>query len=1374
MFRLIIAVLLMGLSLLSRAQNITAIEYFFDSDPGIDAGSKVTFDPASVITNLNFDVNITSLSDGFHTLFIRAKDANNQWSHTYSRPFYKLPAATFAAAPNITKIEYYIDTDPGSGAGIDVPITPNTTISNLVVNIDLADVTDGFHTLYFRTQDANGQWSHAYSRPFYKLPAATFTAAPNLNKLEYYIDTDPGSGAGIDVPITPNTTISNLVVNIDLADVTDGFHTLYFRTQDANGQWSHAYSRPFYKLPAATFTAAPNLNKLEYYIDTDPGSGAGTDVPIDANTSISNLVVNIDLTDVADGFHTLYFRTRDANGQWSHAYSRPFYKLPAATFTAAPNISKLEYYIDTDPGSGAGTDVPIDANTTVSNLVVNIDLTDVADGFHTLYFRTRDANGQWSHAYSRPFYKLPATGIASVPNLTKLEYFIDTDPGIEAGEVFTLPEANSINDFPIDVNVSGQSIGEHTLFIRAQDAKGNWSIVYASNFTMLGPEPTAQPTNLQFTNVQTTSMTLSWTAATGSPAGYIVLRSEGSAVEDIPKDGTTYTAGNSIGTSTVVFVGNGLTVNQTALSSGITYHYAVFAYNGSAELTNYRTADPLRNSQATSVIPPSSQPTNMVFSNVTTTSMTVGFTAASGAPAGYIGLVRAASSPTEIPQNGKTYVAGEEIGASKVAFVGSGTSFPVTGLSPGTLYFYDVFSYNGSGGSESYLTTNPLENNRTTLAAEPPAQPSNISFSTITANGFVVSFTAPAVAPTGYIAIRRIGSASTTDPVDGTTYTAGGDLGNGKIAYVGAAPTFTETGLNPLTQYFYKIYAFNGTTVSSNYLQAAPLSGNVTTAASPPVFSNNITPNNINAGSNLNVSVQITDNASGISSAKISYGSANSTSFAESGVDMLNPSGNTYTFTVPAAAFGESGLRYRIEASNGAGLSASVGPLLVSVNHTGNGFPIPYNSFGVELSNYRIISIPLNLTNKGVNQVFSTLAPYDDTRWRMFNYNASAQAYVELNGGSQIEIGRGYWFISKQNAALNTGGGRTVGTIDDPINIPIVRGRWNQIGNPYLFNVSWDDVVAANPDLTLGNLRVYTGGASMVNAPNNRLNAFEGGFVMIGPTGTSNNLIIPAVKNPAANGRFDNHTDDEKVISNSIESNHWEVRFKLQSANLINPYTGLGMHPQADEYFDRFDDFTMPRFLDYLELNHHKQLGKTSYSKDMVPTAESHSWTFDIVSSYDQEPVSLSWDNTYFNSAKKQLILFDEALQRSIDMSLQSSYTFHAPAKFRVLYGDAAYIKEQTNQYQLIFHPPYPNPATDHINISFVIPDHLPACEVSFELLDQTGRKTGIQHKGLYSSGFHTFTWKHDTELTKLTNGLYLIRLNCGELSLTRKILILR
>ncbi len=120
---------------------------------------------------------------------------------------------------------------------------------------------------------------------------------------------------------------------------------------------------------------------------------------------------------------------------------------------------------------------------------------------------------------------------------------------------------------------------------------------YVINFNGIGgsyaTEPTAQSTSLTFSNIKSYRFNGTFTSATGSPDGYIVLRRTGSAVTDIPLDGTVYQRGDVIGNSSVVMSGTGTTFAPLNIVASTNYHFAVFTYNGNGSFRNYLTTSPL-------------------------------------------------------------------------------------------------------------------------------------------------------------------------------------------------------------------------------------------------------------------------------------------------------------------------------------------------------------------------------------------------------------------------------------------------------------------------------------------------------------------------------------------------------------------------------------------------------------------------------------------------------------------------------------------------------------------------------------------------------------------------------------------------------------
>ncbi|HCV42143.1 MAG TPA: hypothetical protein DGH68_01570, partial [Bacteroidetes bacterium] len=122
---------------------------------------------------------------------------------------------------------------------------------------------------------------------------------------------------------------------------------------------------------------------------------------------------------------------------------------------------------------------------------------------------------------------------------------------------------------------------------------------------------------------------------------------------------------------------------------------------------------------------PSAEPTlqasNVGFNTVMSGSMGVTWTNGNGA---YRIVVARAGGPVSFtPTDGQSYPANSnfalatDLGSgNKAVFSGSGNSIAVTGLASNTTYHFAVYEFNGSGGTENYLTTFPATNSQATLS----------------------------------------------------------------------------------------------------------------------------------------------------------------------------------------------------------------------------------------------------------------------------------------------------------------------------------------------------------------------------------------------------------------------------------------------------------------------------------------------------------------------------------------------------------------------------------------------------------------------------------------------------------------------------------
>jgi len=304
-------------------------------------------------------------------------------------------AFCLAAQPALTRVEYYIDTDPGYGNGSSIGFTAGATnLADIALNINPGTLTTGVHVLGIRAKNVNGAWSLDNKWLFIK-PYSNSTNVPNVSRVEYYIDTDPGYGAATSISIGTGTDFANLTVNIDPATLTTGVHVFGIRSKDANGAWSLDNKWLFVK-PYSNSTGTPNVSRVEYYIDTDPGYGNATNVNIGTGTDFANLTVNIDPATLLQGVHLLGIRAKDANGAWSLDNKWLFLKPSLQDGAAVPNLKTVEYYFDTDPGYGNGIPVAINNVTNMSNYGMPVNISGLSTGSHKLFLRSKDVNNAWS------------------------------------------------------------------------------------------------------------------------------------------------------------------------------------------------------------------------------------------------------------------------------------------------------------------------------------------------------------------------------------------------------------------------------------------------------------------------------------------------------------------------------------------------------------------------------------------------------------------------------------------------------------------------------------------------------------------------------------------------------------------------------------------------------------------------------------------------------------------------------------------------------------------------------------------------------------------------------------------------------------------
>ena len=160
-----------------------------------------------------------------------------------------------------------------------------------------------------------------------------------------------------------------------------------------------------------------------------------------------------------------------------------------------------------------------------------------------------------------------------------------------------------------------------------------------------------------------------------------------------------------------------LVLNFTPVASGTRTAILTIASNDADESSYIVNLNGVGGNLATE---PSSQASNLVFSNVKTYRINASFTG-TAAVDGYLVLRKKGSPITGVPVDGTVYQRGDIVGDAQVVFSRNSTSFTPNNIIAGTTYYFAIYTYNGPNNFRNYNTTAPLLGNSTTPATMLPA-----------------------------------------------------------------------------------------------------------------------------------------------------------------------------------------------------------------------------------------------------------------------------------------------------------------------------------------------------------------------------------------------------------------------------------------------------------------------------------------------------------------------------------------------------------------------------------------------------------------------------------------------------------------------------
>lgn len=458
---------------------------------------------------------------------------------------------------------------------------------------------------------------------------------------------------------------------------------------------------------------------------------------------------------------------------------------------------------------------------------------------------------------------------------------------------------------------------------------------------------------------------------------------------------------------------------------------------------------------------------------------------------------------------------------------------------------------------------------------------------------------------------------------------------------------------------------------------------------------------------------------------------------------------DTVSFELPISATDELGVSYQFQVydqSDNLLVSSDTGYAYLSYENNAQSPFIQGLRTGATQSAYRLISIPYALDDANVLSVFDELVPYDDTQWRLFEY---ANGNREKESGS-LQRGKGYWFITRNNANIKVGTGSTTLPNDEPLTINL-NTDWNLIGNPYPFSINWQDVLYYNGFCNNDFQVIGYNNGTFTNL--NSISAYGGFFVNSSNPQTLRIPFTPNVTIPAS------CRISEPLLANApLDAVSWQLPISLSVGELGNQLGGIGMHPLANEGFDNFDALQIPRFLDYVDMHFINK--EKNIAKDITTTTSEYIWEFEIETSLIGNEVTIDWENTHFGNNTRNLWLLDVHAQLLTDMRKQNTYSFTGEKSrpFKIFYGEIEQLQTSVLPKQASLGNPYPNPSNGSFKVPFTLPKAKDSYQIQLTLHDITGKEIASLIYEQRLAGFY-----EENISMRLKTGIYIIRLTIDD-----------
>jgi large repetitive protein len=824
-------------------------------------------------------------------------------------------SANWNAADGVTK--YYLDVSANSAFSSCVTGWNNLDVGN-VTTFSVNSNLSGGVTYYYRVRAKNDAGTSANSNattltlipPEPVASAATgisttsFSANWNAatNATSYYLDVATDNGFSSMVTGWSNADVGNVTTYAVSTNLTAGTNYYYrVRAMNATGTSGNSGTTALITAPVtpvavsasdlASNSFKANWNAVAgatgYYLDvsTNTNFDEGTFVTGYENLDVSNVTSYSVASNVTAGT-THYYRVRSYNtgGTSGSSNKITFMTLPAAPIASAATSLSASGFTANWNSSASATGYRLDVSTAsdFSSFVAGFNNLDVANVLtyavtglsanSTCYYRVRAYNAYGAGGNSTTVTVLTAPGapttLAASP---KTVNGFTANWNSIAGATGYYLDVSTVSNFASFVSgLNSLDVGNVTSYLISGLSASSTYYYRVRAYSTASPSGNSDvqsvltlpvaPVASAATAMAATSFTANWSAS-ASADGYRL---------DVATDAA---FSSLVGTYSDLNVGNVTSQSVTGLTSGTTYYYRVRAFNTSGANGN-------SNIVSVTTIPPA--PSEQAATSIVSNGFNANWIAASGATGYKLDVSTVNTFLSFVP------------GYNDLD-VGNMVTYPVTGLSAGTPYYYRIRAYNTGGNSGNSGTINP------TTSGVAPRAPASIPASAIAGTSFSANWVASSGASSYRLDVSTVSSFA-------SFVTAWENVNVGNVTTYSV-----NTNISEGTQYYYRVRAVSADGTSDNSSTISIL-----TVPPAPVEQAAATVTNSSFDAKWNASTGATGYRLDVAT-NSGFGGGTFVT----GYENLDVS-NVTTFAVTGLSGGTS-YHYRIRAYNTGGTSASSG-----------------------------------------------------------------------------------------------------------------------------------------------------------------------------------------------------------------------------------------------------------------------------------------------------------------------------------------------------------------------------------------------------------------------------------------------------------------